>query len=135
MSSIAAAPRLASAAVVLFGRHGAVSRLARRRGVSRQALYRQAHAVVAAVRGSAVRRRLRRLRQRLAQQRGQLADQAQRLRQAVVVDADKRAQFAATAQALGVSLSAARALLAVWLGDRAPSTAQLGRFARDAGRC
>ncbi len=134
MPSIAARPRLASAAVVLFGRHGAVSRLARRRGVSRQALYRQAHGVVAAVHGSAARRRRRRLRRRLAELRGQLADCQRRLRQAAVAGADMQAQFAATAQALGVSLSAARALLAVVLGDATPSVSALGRRAQQAAR-
>ena len=52
----------------------------------------------------------------------------------VTLDADRLAQFAATAQALGVSLSAARALLAVFLGDAAPSVAGLGRRAQQAGR-
>src|SRR5262245_61294480 len=52
----------------------------------------------------------------------------------VTLDADHLAQFAAPAQALGVSLSAARALLAVFLGDGAPSVAGLGRRAREAGR-
>jgi len=52
----------------------------------------------------------------------------------VALDADRLAQFAATAQALGVSLSAARALLAVLVGDAAPSVASLGRRAQEAAR-
>jgi hypothetical protein len=43
----------------------------------------------------------------------------------VALDADRQAQYAATAQTLGVSLSAARALLAILLGDGAPSVAGL----------
>ena len=49
MSSIAAHPRLASAAAVFFGRHGDVSALARQRGVFRQTLYREAYAAHAAL--------------------------------------------------------------------------------------
>ncbi len=52
----------------------------------------------------------------------------------VALDDDRLAQFAATAQALGASLSAARALLAVLLGNGAPSVAGLGRRARRAAR-
>jgi hypothetical protein len=52
----------------------------------------------------------------------------------VPLDDDRLAQFAATAQALGVSLSAARALLAVFLGQGAPSVAGLGRRAQQAAR-
>jgi hypothetical protein len=52
----------------------------------------------------------------------------------VALDEDRLARFAATAQALGVSLSAARALLAIFLGDDAPSVAGLGRRAQEAGR-
>jgi hypothetical protein len=52
----------------------------------------------------------------------------------VALDDDRLTHFAATAQALGVSLSAARALLAVVLGGDAPSVAGLGRRAQQAGR-
>src|SRR5689334_7945002 len=53
---------------------------------------------------------------------------------ALTLDEGRLAQFAATAQALGVSPSAARALLAVLVGDAAPSVAGLGRRAQQAGR-
>jgi hypothetical protein len=127
MYSLATHDRLASAHAVFHGRHGAVARLARRRGSSRQALYRQAHAAASAVEGSRAARRLADLRQRLTDARAQL-------RQAIVLDDDRQAEFAAAAQALGVSLSAARALLALLLRDRAPSVAHLGRLSRAAGR-
>src|SRR5262249_30015600 len=47
--------------------------------------------------------------------------------------ADLQAQFACAAQAEGVSLPVARRLLAVFLRERTPSVAQLGRFTRQAG--
>lgn len=125
---------LASAAVVFFGRHGAVTRLAQQRAVPRQTLYREAQAAAGAVAGSATRREREALGQRLAQLEQERAALHEQLRQALVVGADQQAEFAATAQALGVSLSAARALLRVVLRDRTPSVATLGRFSRAAGR-
>jgi hypothetical protein len=133
LSSIAPPPALASAAAVFFGRHGAVTRLARRRGVCRQALYRQAHAAARAVTGTPTPRR-RAARRRQAQLRARVAALERQLAAARAADADKHAQFAATAQALGVSLSAARALLAVLLGDAAPSVSALGRLAQQTAR-
>jgi hypothetical protein len=50
------------------------------------------------------------------------------------VTADRQAAFAATAQAVGVSLSQAHALLTVFLGAATPSVATLGRLSQDAGR-
>jgi hypothetical protein len=50
------------------------------------------------------------------------------------VDADQHAEFAATGQALGVSLSALHRLLRVLLRAAAPARAVLGRFARAAAR-
>jgi hypothetical protein len=134
MPSIAPPPCLASAAVVLFGAHGAVTALARRRGVCRQALYREAGAAVLAVQGTLAEQRLQALRRRVADLAARAAALEQQLRGAVVVDADKQAEFAATAQALGVSLSAVAALLAVLLGGAAPSVAQLGRLSQRAAR-
>src|SRR5947209_6618205 len=49
MTILPLADRLASAHAVVNGRHGDVSRLARQRGSSRQALYRQARAVTRAL--------------------------------------------------------------------------------------
>ena len=71
--------------------------------------------------------RLGRLRQRI-----QALQDAQRL--CVLISPDLQAQFAATAQAEGVSLGVARRLLAVFLGDDAPSVAQLGRYSHQAAR-
>jgi len=74
------------------------------------------------------------LRQQLAALKDSADRQSRQLRLAIVVDADKQAEFAATAQALGVSLSAARALLGVLLGAAAPSVARLGRLTHRAGQ-
>jgi hypothetical protein len=133
VSSIPVDQRLASASAVFLGPHGAVSALARQRGVFRQTLYREAQAAHDALadppdtqRGD--------LRRRRAEQQHSLDHLRQQLRHAVVVDADRQAEFAATAQALGVSLSAAHSLLAVLLRDATPSRATLGRRTRQAAR-
>src|SRR5262249_22860018 len=125
---------VASANAVLNGPHGAVALLARQRGQSRQKLYRQAHSLPAsalpdrplnpsptrpALWGRAPPRRRR---------------ARPRLRHAVGCDLDRRARFAATAQAEGVSLPVARRLLAVFLGQHTPSVATLGRDAHDAAQ-
>jgi len=125
---------LASASAVFFGHYGDVSALAGQRGTSRQALYRQARAAAAAVEGSAHRRQLEDLRLKLADAHRAAAELRRQLGQAVAFDRDRLAHFAATAQALGVSLSATHALLAVCRGPGAPSRAQLGRLAQAAGR-
>jgi hypothetical protein len=134
MYSLATQERLASAAAVFAGRHGDVSRLARRRGACRQRLYRQAHAAAVAVEGGHARDQRDRLRQALTDARDRLADAQARLRQAVVLDGDRQAEFVATAQAQGVSLSTVRSLLVVLPGAATPSRAHLGRLARAAGR-
>ena len=133
MSSIAAHPRLASAAAVFFGRHGDVSALARQRGVFRQTLYREAYAAHAAL-ADQPDPQASDLCRCLAEQQQRLDQLRQQLRHAVVIDADRQAQFAATAQALGVSLSAAHTLLRVLLGDATPSRPTLGRRAQRASR-
>lgn len=134
MSSLCVPPPIASAAAVFCGRHGAVTRLARDRGVFRQTLYREAHAVVAALDTQPHSPLVEDLRRQLAALKGNADRLRRQLRQAVVLDADKQAEFAATAQGLGVSLAAARALLAVLLGCAAPSRACLGRLTQQAGR-
>jgi hypothetical protein len=131
--SIPACQALASAAAVFHGRYGDVTTLARQRGVFRQTLYREAHAV---------HRHLhappdptpQKLRRRLDQQQQRLDHLQQQLRHAPVVDPDKQAQFVATAQALGVSLTAAHALLHVLLGEATPSRPTLGRLAQQAAQ-
>jgi hypothetical protein len=126
--------RIANAAAVLDGPYGAVTRQADRSGTSRQALYRDAPRVVQAVDGSDHRQQLHDLSQdndRLRAERDRLNGQ---LQQAVVLDADRLACFAATAQAEGVSLPVARRLLLPLLQQRTPSVPQLGRWAQAAAQ-
>src|SRR6516225_1850372 len=107
MLSIPQAPDVASAAAVFCQPRGAAPRLARLRGASRQSVYRQAHAVHQAVAGTRCRRRLADLRRRLAAAAAAGDALRRRLRRALAPDAERQAEFAATAQALGVSLTAA----------------------------
>jgi hypothetical protein len=127
MGMVAIPEPIASAAAVFFGRHGDVCRRARQRGVCRQRLYREAHAVVAALH----RPRSPRPRRRPTA-RPTLAPAAAPW--TVTLDPARQQQFAATAQALGVSLSATHALLTVVLEERTPSRPWLGRAARAAGK-
>jgi hypothetical protein len=123
---------LRSACAVFFGPHGSVAAQARHQGCSRQSLYRQADHALRSLDPSTGQAPLISLEQQLAQTQERLRHTEQRLRQAIEVPPDKQAEFAATAQALGVSLSQAHALLAVLLGPAAPSVATLGRLAQDA---
>lgn len=125
-------PALASAAVVFYGPHGAVAQHAAQRGVPRSTLYREADTVLCALDPRPQLQERDRLRQQGADLQDQVVQRQRQLADAVVVDADKQAEFAATAQAWGVSLSAATALLAVILG--AADRATLGRLSRAAGR-
>jgi hypothetical protein len=125
---------LASAAVVCFGPHGAITHHAAQRGVPRQTVYREADAVVRALDPGFPAEELARLRHQVTDLQAQCDDLRRRLATALIVDADKQAEFASTAQAQGVSLVAARVLLAVLLGSAAPSRAELGRRSRAAGR-
>jgi hypothetical protein len=132
MNTLPSPLRIANTAAVLDGPYGAVTRQAARSGISRQALYRDAATVLQAVEGTEYRRQL----QELLDDNDRLrADQEilqRRLRQAVVLDADGLARFAATAQAEGVSLPVARRLLVPFLRQRTPSVPQLGRWAQTA---
>jgi hypothetical protein len=134
MPTLLPPPPLASAAVVFYGPHGAVTQHAAQRGVPRPTLYREAHAVVRALDPGPRQQELARLRQQQADLHDQCAHLQRRLGTAVVVDAAKQTEFAATGQALGVSLAALHALLAVILGDATPSRAELGRRTQAAGR-
>jgi hypothetical protein len=131
--SLSPRQRIANTAAVGARRYGAVSRRARRCGVSRQALYRDAPKVLRAVDGSTDRQQRQALAAENARLQAQLAALQEQLRSAVVFDADRQAQFAGTAQAEGVSLPVARRLLRVALLDQTPSVAALGRLSRAAG--
>jgi hypothetical protein len=88
-----------------------------------------------AVAGTRCGQRLDHLRQRLAASQATADALRRQLRQAVVVAADPQAEFAATAQALEVSLSATHALLGLLLRSAGPSRVPLGRLGRPAADC
>src|SRR5438477_12942169 len=101
---------LASAAVVFFGHYGDVSALAGQRGVSRQALYREAYAAAQVLTTPAHPQPPDDRRDRLADLQARLQEAHCRLAKAAVLDDAKRAEFVATAQALGASLTTAQRL-------------------------
>lgn len=136
--------RIANAAAVLDGPHGAVTRQAQQHGLSRQALYRDTDRLLHDLEGLRADQPLQELRAQVVALRRQVTDLQAALRNAVVLDKDRLAAFAGTAQAEGVSLPVARRLLAPLLAAsaaagpaaprRLPSVAQLGRWSRDAAR-
>jgi hypothetical protein len=133
--------RLVSSFVVCFAPHGAITQYAHQRGVSRQTVYRESEATVAAVEGSALQAQLaaaeqhnRELQAQLSALRARLAAAEARRPLTVTLDADKQAEFASVGAASGVSLAIVRRLLQVLLGDRTPSVARLGRYTHAAGQ-
>src|SRR5271168_2556037 len=132
MSTLPPPLRIANTAAVLVGPYGAVTRQASLSGTSRQALYRDAPRVVQAVDGSDHRQQLQDLSQENDHLRAERDRLHQHLEQAVVLNADRLACFAATAQAEGVSLPVARRLLWPFLQQRTPSVPKLGRWAHNA---
>jgi hypothetical protein len=126
--------RIASAFAVLYGQYGDVTRMAKDREQSRQSLYREAEQVANAVDGTAVQVQIDELRRELAEQRAAVQVLQERLKHAVELTPDKQHEFAAVAQAEGVSLSVARRLLRVVAGTKiTPSVPTLGRATREAG--
>jgi hypothetical protein len=106
MNTLAPPLRIANTAAVLDGPYGAVTRQAARCGTSRQALYRDAPRVLQALDGSHLRQQLHNLQNDNDRLHAECDRLHRQLRQAVVLDADRLACFAATAQAEGVSLAA-----------------------------
>jgi hypothetical protein len=134
MSIVACAPQIASAAAVLTGRYGAVRRHARHRGVSRQRVYRETTWVVQRLHGprrppevDALRQRVRHLEERVAHLQRQVA-------QAVVLDKEKQAEFAAVGQACGVSLADLHTLLAVLRPEGIAGASTLGHWTQAAAQ-
>ena len=127
--------RVASAFAVLCGRYGDVTAMAKDREQSRQSLYREADQVAHAVDGTAAQARIDELQHQLARRQSEVQALQERLSHAIEITADKRDEFAAVAQAEGVSLSVARRLLRVVEGSRsAPSVPTLGRATLEAGK-
>src|ERR1700738_5539137 len=133
MGMVALEQRIASAYVIVFGLHGAITRQAQERGVSRQQVYREHACVVTALAGTAWQQD-KEERQRRIQELGERnAALAKRLSQAVVLDKEKQKEFASVAQAVGVSLPTCQILLEVLLAKRAPKVSTLGRWTKAAG--
>ena len=127
--------RIASAFAVLCGRYGDVTAMAKDRDRSRQSLYREAATVIEAVDGIAAEARVEELQRRLADQEAENRALRERLERGVEITRDRQEEFAAVAQAEGVSLGVARRLLQVVAGSEpVPSVATLGRATLQAGR-
>jgi predicted PP-loop superfamily ATPase len=127
--------RIASAFAVLCGQYGDVTKMAQDRESSRQALYREAEQVASAVDGAGTRARIDDLQQQLTRQQAEIQVLQERLEHAVEITRDKQHEFAAVAQAEGVSLSAARRLLRVVAGSApTPSVPTLGRATLESGK-
>jgi hypothetical protein len=136
--------RIANAAAVLHGPHGEVSLRASQLGLSRQALYRDTQAVLHTLDGHDSRKQLQQLSAQIATLRSRVAQLQDLLADAFLLDDDRFAALASTAQAEGVSLPVCRRLLAVLLDKpvadqpaqkrQPPSVAQLGRLTQEAGR-
>jgi hypothetical protein len=126
--------RIASAFAVLCGQYGDVTKMAQDRESSRQALYREAEQVASAVDGAGTQARIDDLQQQLTRQQAEIQVLQERLEHAVEITPDKQHEFAAVAQAEGVSLSVARRLLRVVAGS-APtaSVPTLGRATLESG--
>jgi hypothetical protein len=126
--------RIASAFAVLCGKYGDVTKMAQDREQSRQSLYREAKQVAMVVDGTATQARIDDLQQQLIQRQAQVQALQERLEHAVEITPDKQHEFAAVAQAEGVSLSVARRLLHVVAGSApTPSVPTLGRATLEAG--
>ena len=127
--------RIASAFAVLCGQYGDVTKMAKDREQSRQSLYREAEQVADAVDGAAAQAQIEELQRQLAERQAEVNALETRLKHAVEITPDKQHEFAAVAQAEGVSLSAAQRLLRVMTGPRhRQGVATLGRVTLEAGK-
>jgi hypothetical protein len=133
--------RIANAAAVLDGPHGAVTQRACQQGLSRQALYRDTQRILQALDGQHTAQQLHGLHEQITGLRRCLRELQAVLDSAVFLDQDCLAAFASSAQAEGVSLPVARRLLVPLLAKasaggsappKLPSVAQLGRWSRAA---
>jgi hypothetical protein len=132
MGMVAPEQRIASAYVVIFGGYGAVTRYAQERGVCRQWVYREATGLRQEL--GEQQQTIETLQTRVRDLEQQQSEMQERLRLAVVLDAEKQAQFATVAQACGVSLPVCRELLEVLIPGRQLSVASLGRATQAAGK-
>ena len=131
MGMVAPKQRIASAFFVIHGEYGDVSRFAQQRGVCRQWVYREAAWVNQALNGSQA--ELKALRLRVQQLEQRQSESEELLAQAVVIDADKQAEFASVGQAHGVPLRDCQSLLEVLIPGEVLSRPTLGRRTQAAG--
>jgi hypothetical protein len=144
MTSLPPELRIANAAAVLEGPHGQVTQRAHRLGLSRQTLYRDTQAVLHTLHGHDTQRQLQQLSAQADALQRRVAELQDLLANAFLLDDDRCAAFASTAQAEGVSLPVCHRLLAVLMDKpvaeptakkrQPPSVAQLGRLTQEAGR-
>ncbi len=132
MGMVAPQQRIASAYFVIFGNYGDVTRYAEGRGVSRQWVYREATALEQTP--TEQQKTIVSLRAQVQQLEQQHAAMQERLRVAVVIDADKQAEFASVGQAGGVSLPMCWQLLDVFIPGQQQSVPTLGRASQAAGK-
>jgi hypothetical protein len=132
MGMVAPQQRIASAYFVIFGKYGDVTRYAEERGVCRQWVYREATALQQAL--IEQQQTIAHLQARVRELEQQHTDLQERLRLAVVLDADKQAQFASVGQAGGVSLPFCWELLDVLIPGQQQSVATLGRATQAAAK-
>ena len=134
MGMVARPQGIASAYVVFFGAYGDVTRQAKERDVSRQKLYREAAETVGVLDGTTQREQVACLQEQLTQAQQHVVNLEVELSQAVVIDDDRMARFAAEAQAEGVSLPTVQGWLQRLMPDRAPSVAKLGRWTQETAK-
>jgi hypothetical protein len=132
MGMVAPQQRIASAYFVIFGHYGDVTRFAEERGVCRQWVYREATALQQAL--SERQETIAHLQTRVQELEQQHSDLQERLRRAVVLDAQMQAQFASVGQGCGVSLPVCWALLDVLIPGQQQSVPTLGRATQAAGK-
>jgi hypothetical protein len=129
---VAPSQPIASAYFVIFGNYGDVTRYAEQRGVCRQGVYREASWLQQKL--AEQHETVDRLQARVRELEQQHTDAQARLRLAVVLDAEKQAQFASVGQACGVSLPVCWELLEVLIPGQQQSVATLGRATQAAGK-
>jgi hypothetical protein len=132
MGMVAPDQRIASAYLVIFGKHGDVSRYAQTRGVCRQWVYRESAGVQKQL--AEKHQEIQRLRQQVKELTQREVEQQKRLTRTVVLDKEKQELFACVGQAIGVSLPACWYLLDVLIPGKQRSVAALGRATKAGGQ-
>jgi hypothetical protein len=134
MGMVALTRKIGSAFFVFLGQYGQVSRFAREQGVSRQAVYREAQRVCDTLDPSRAEAEFERLRNDNAALRDEVTQLTQRLAVAVVIDADKQAEFASVGQACGVTQPQCMNLMETLIPGQTLSRATLGRRTQAHGK-